>query len=218
MLYNGERIADPKVIDRFGNSLNNTYSAYSQMIDNYVYIYHLNTYVIVPQFPDSIMDSMQTSYTPSTPLGRSAPIQSFSGAGPRTIQIKLSLHRDLMQSLNVKKSNALLNFGDDYIDFLIKSLKACAYPEYSNALKQVDPPLIAVRFGNDIFCKGIVPGGVSVTYSGPILTNNKYALADISFQIVEIDPYSASDIVRQGSFTGLDTTLERKILSGGYYA
>ena len=77
--------------------------------------------------------------------------------------------------------------------------------------KMVDPPIIALRFGNDIFCKGIINGSLTTTYSGPILQNNKYAEVSIAFNITEIDPYDADTIVKTGSFRGLSTTLERNL-------
>jgi hypothetical protein len=33
----------------------------------------------------------------------------------------------------------------------------------------VNPPMVAVRFGNEIFIKGVVTGGVTVTSQLPLL-------------------------------------------------
>ena len=62
-----------------------------------------------------------------------------------------------------------------YVDILVNQLQAAALPRYAAAEKMVNPPIIAVRFGNDIFCKGVVHGSVATTYSGPILRTDKYA-------------------------------------------
>ena len=75
----------------------------------------------------------------------------------------------------------------------------------------VNPPLIALRFGNEIYIKGVVTSGISITYSGPILSNNKYAVVDISFTVSEITPYDAESILSLGSFRGISKTLERRI-------
>ena len=75
----------------------------------------------------------------------------------------------------------------------------------------VNPPLVAIRFGNDIYIKGIVNGGISITYSGPIGTDNKYKQVQLSFTISEVDPYDAQTVMQQGSYRGLNKTLERRI-------
>ncbi|MBO7734822.1 MAG: hypothetical protein J6S67_19840 [Methanobrevibacter sp.] len=181
------------------------------MIENYIYLYHTKTFIIIPQYPESIADSMSATFASTTPLSRSAPIYAYSNSGPRTLQISLSLHRDMMTAVNLKKSNVVLEIGDDYVDTLIKQIQAVALPSYEAAQKMVSPPIVAVRFGNDIFCKGIVNGGVTVTYKTPIIADNKYALVDISFNISEIDPYDANTVMQSGSFRGLNTTLESRL-------
>lgn len=186
-----------------------------KVIENYVYLYHTDTLIILPTYPSSIQDSMGTTYNQTTPLSRTAPIYSYASSGPRTLQINLSLHREMVSEVNYKNSKINIEMGDDYVDTLIKQLQAIALPEYSTRDKMVNPPIIAVRFGDDIFCKGVVSGGVTHTYGLPIITDknnqNKYALVDISFQVSEIEPYDATTVMQAGSFRGLDTTLERNI-------
>ena len=186
-------------------------SMQENLIDNYIYIYHLDKFVILPVWPESIQDSLSSTFAQSTPLSRSAPIFSFSNSGPRSMQINLKLHRDMMQMVNYNRSNLNVELGDDYTDTIVKTLQACALPNYKNASKMVDPPLVAIRFGNDIFIKGIINGGVTVTYGLPILSNNKYANVEISFTIYEVDPYSASEVAELGSFRGLNKTLEKRL-------
>ena len=55
----------------------------------------------------------------------------------------------------------------------------------------VDPPVVSVRLGDDIYCKGVINGAVGVSYEPPVLSNGKYAIINISFSIYEIDPYDA---------------------------
>lgn len=181
------------------------------LIENYIYLYHLDKFVIIPTYPDSFQDSLTSTFASSTPLSRSAPIFSYSNSGPRTLQINLSLHRDMMQMVNYGRSNINVALGDDYVDTIIKNLQACALPSYKAASKMVNPPSVAVRFGNEIFIKGIVQGGVTVTYKLPLLENNKYALVDIGFQVIETDPYDAESVAQNGSFRGLDKTIERRL-------
>ena len=189
--------------------LNNNLSG--NLIDNYIYIYHIDQFVIIPVWPDSIQDSLGSTFVENTPLSRSAPIFSYSKSGPRSMQINLKLHRDMMQQVNMGVSNLSIEIGDDYVDTIIKCMQECALPNYKDASKMVDPPMLAIRFGNDIFIKGIINGGVTVSYSGPILTTNKYVLIDIGFTITEIDPYDADTVMQTGSFRGLDKTLEKRL-------
>lgn len=43
-------------------------------VDNYIYAYHLNQFLVLPVYPESISDNLQVYFTPTTPLARSAPI------------------------------------------------------------------------------------------------------------------------------------------------
>lgn len=181
------------------------------MIDNYVYMYHTGTLLALPTYADSITDVMSVNFVSSTPLARSSPIYSYANSGPRQLSFTFNLHRDMMQAINYGVSNLDTTLNDDYVDYLINSLQACAVPEYSSTDKMVDPPMIAVRLGNDIFIKGVVLGNVSVTYELPILTTGKYASAKVSFVVAEVDPYSADTIQVAGSFRGLSTSLERNV-------
>lgn len=236
----------------YGEFIGNSSSPYFNLIDNYLYSYHTDTLIILPTFPESITDNMPTSYTSTNILGRSAPIFSFTNSGPRSIDVKLDLHRDMMNQINLEKNS--INYGlklfedaenydyleklkrKDYVELMINELQSIALPNYVHGQKMVDPPLVAIRFGDEIFCKGIIDGGVSVTYSGPILANKlydtdgdyifdsngnpvlgkgKYALASISFKVTEVDPYDAATVAQLGSMRGLNRTLERNLYKVG---
>jgi hypothetical protein len=183
------------------------------MIENYIYLYHTKTLIAIPTYPEEITDTMGITYNTTTPLSRSAPIYSYSNSGPRSFALTLNLHRDMMKSINTTASNLnVADLGkDDYVDILAKQLQAIALPKYAASEKMVNPPMIAVRFGNELFCKGVVQGAVSVKYSGPILRNDKYALVTIDFTVNEVDPYDAETVMQVGSFRGLSQDLERNI-------
>lgn len=204
----------------------NNYSQYTgratkvfNMIDNYIYLYHTKTLIAIPTYPETIADQVNTTFASATPLARSAPIFSFSNAGPRSFQVSLSLHRDMMNEVNISASRLKLdNLADeDYVDILVKQLYAIALPRYGATEKKVDPPLIAVRFGSEIFCKGIVNGGITVEYTGPILgygnngSEDKYAQVNVSFTVTEIDPYDADSIMTSGGFRGISKSLEKRV-------
>ena len=191
-------------------AVNNEY----ELIENYIYLYHVDQFIILPSYPDSIQDTLGVSFSRTTPLSRSAPIYSYSSSGPRSMQIGLQLHRDMMSQINYGRSNLKLQLDDDYVDTIIAHIQAAALPSYDAAEKMVNPPIIAIRFGDDIYCKGVVTGNVGVTYQLPILRTNKYASVAINFNIEEIDPYDAEVVMRQGSFRGFDVSLERNLFKG----
>ncbi len=181
-----------------------------KMIDNYIYFYHLDKFCVLPTYPDSITDNIQTTFYSTNALSRSAPVFSFINSGPRTMSISLDLHRDMMNDLNRTVSNLKDNVvdfsGNDYVDTLIKYLQAAALPKYqtySSGSKSVIPPMVAIRFGSEIFIKGVITSGVQTTFKRPILYNDKYALVTISFTISETEPFDADSVAAEGSFRGI---------------
>lgn len=194
--------------------MNSSMSRKFNMIENYIYLYHLDKFIVLPTYPETIQDTLSATFASTSALARSAPIFSYSYSGPRSMQISLSLQREMMEQINYQNSNINLSevkIGDDYVDTMINELQAIALPKYASSAKMVNPPMVAVRFGNDVYIKGIVDGGVTVTYEGPILPNNKYSIVKVSFVVKEVDPWDADTIVQYGSFRGLSTTLERRI-------
>lgn len=195
------------------NSLNSGLKSFD-MPDNYIYFYHLDQFIMLPLYADSVQDSMSVSFEQSTPLSRSAPIYSYRNSGPRTVQVGFDLHRDLMTDINYGKSNVPVGsppLNDDYVDILIRYLQAATLPVYKATNKMVNPPIVAMRLGKDIFIKGIINGSVGLTYKFPILRNGKYALVSLNFGVEEVEPYDAWDAAKYGSYRGLDTTLEARL-------
>lgn len=188
--------------------------------DCYIYLYHTDEFFILPQYPSSVSDTLESNFNSQNALSRTAPVFSYNNSGPRSIDCTLQLHRDMMNEVNTLQSNVKVNqgsdiiykIGDDYIDILIKKLQSIALPRYSSADKLVNPPQVAIRFGNEIFIKGVVAsGGVSVNYELPMLSNNKYAQVKISFRVSEVQPYDADSVGALGSFRGLTSGLQAKI-------
>lgn len=179
--------------------------------DCYIYISHLDLpeerkYWMLPGYPNEVTDSMQSNFSPATALGRSAPVYTFSNSGPRTITINLEFHRDMFEAM---PTNVVPNDDEDKAESFIHAIQAIAVPKYNLSNKAIEPPLVAIRLGREVFIKGIVSGGVSVTYGKPILVNEKYALIKISFTVTEVDPYDATTIFKNGSFRGLTSTLRK---------
>ena len=187
--------------------------------DCYLYISHLDEeyqYWMLPGYPDKVTDTMQSNFASTNALGRTAPVYTFSNSGPRTINISLSFHRDMFEDINRFLHPTLSDKDrdeqfpdDDLAEQFIHAIQAIAVPKYNLSNKAIEPPLIAIRLGREVFIKGIVSGGVNVTYNKPILVNEKYALIDISFTVSEVDPYDASTVFKNGSFRGLTATLRK---------
>lgn len=180
--------------------------------ENYLYISHLDEglqYWRLPISPETIADTAQTTFMENTALGRSAPVYTYSRSGPRTVQISLDFHRDMMEDLNMSWSNAKLGYGEDYVDNLIKALQAICVPRYNLDNKAIEPPLVALRLSNEVFIKGVVNGSIGITYKKPILSQGltgkggKYAQVNLSFTVSEVDPYDATSVYKNGSFRGM---------------
>ena len=200
------------------NQSPNIMDKYSDLItaDNYIYIYHLpsdltgeGTYVYLPQWPDQIADSLSSSFSETNALSRSAPVFSYQNSGPRSMQISVQLHRDMMDEANAHISNLPIADREDYVDAVIKALQSIVLPNYHSEKKEAEPPMIAVRFGNEIFIKGVVKGGITVEYQKPLLQNGKYAVVNISFNVYEVDPMDALSISQVGSFRNISKTFKQ---------
>ena len=60
--------------------------------ENYIYISHLGKegyYWWIPCCPKSMTDSMSSEFVPTTALGRTAPVYTYSSSGPRTLQLDI---------------------------------------------------------------------------------------------------------------------------------
>ena len=175
--------------------------------DCYIYISHLDEefkYWQLPAYPDEVTDNMESSFSATTALGRSAPVYTFSHSGPRTINISLNFHRDMFEEM---PTNVVPKDGEDRAESFIHALQAIAVPKYNLSNKAIEPPLVAIRLGQEIFIKGVVTSGISVTFGKPILVNEKYATMKISFTVSEVDPYDSTTVFQNGSFRGLVATL-----------
>lgn len=183
--------------------------------DNWIYIFHgpqeNGEYVLVPNYPDQIQDSMTANFQSSTALARSAPVYSYSNSGPRSMAVSVELHRDMFDQVNLVGSNITPYLDEDYVDTIVRKLQSIAVPEYNASSKAVQPPMVAVRFGNEVFIKGVVTGNISVTYDKPILEGNRYGKVTVGFTVYETDPYDALSIKEQGSFRGMTATWKNGI-------
>lgn len=184
--------------------------------DCYLFISHLDEdyqYWQLPGYPNEVSDQMSSTFNETTALGRSAPVYTFSNSGPRTVQISLEFHRDMFEEINEfhksKYGDSKFKDGDDMVETFIHAIQAIAVPKYNLSNKAIEPPLVGIRLGREVFIKGIVSGGITVTYGKPILVNEKYAVIKISFTVSEVDPYDSTTVFKNGSFRGLTATLRQ---------
>lgn len=195
--------------------------------DNYIYISHLDKswcdpelnatpqFWIIPCYPDEISDTMNSTFNENSALGRTAPVMTYSRSGPRTVQISIVLHREIFDDMNVGISNAKKYETEDYLDALIRALQSIALPKYNLTNKAIEPPIVAFRLANEIFVRGVVTGGIGMTFEKPILYNNRYAQARLSLAVTEVDPYDAETVFKNGGFRGMVNTF-KKINSNDY--
>lgn len=181
--------------------------------ENYIYISHLEEkghWWWLPCCPEVINDSMSSTFSSSTALGRSAPVWTYSSSGPRTVQIALHLHRDMMDLVNVGNTSAssFATNKEDHVDSLIRALQSISVPKYTLTDKAIEPPLVSLRLSNEVFIKGIVNGDIGLEYQLPIISGNRYAQVRLSITITEVDPYDASTVFKNGSFRGLVQTMK----------
>ena len=137
-----------------------------QFVTNYIYLYHTDKFIIIPEYPESITDNMTSTFNQTTALSRSAPVFTYANSGPRVVTINLELHRDMVNDLNITAGNTNLKSNvvsqtDDYVDTLIKELQSIALPRYNVNNRAVIPPRVAVRFGNELFISGVVNSTIS---------------------------------------------------------
>ena len=177
--------------------------------DCYLYISHLDEeyrYWQLPGYPDNVTDSMKANFQPNTALGRSAPVYTFTNAGPRDVSFELEFHRDMFEEM---PSNVTPKDGEDKAESFIHALQAIAVPKYNLSNKAIEPPLVAVRLGREVFIKGVVTSAISVKFKKPILENEKYAVISVGFNISEVDPYDSTTVFKNGSFRGMVATLRQ---------
>lgn len=140
-------------------------------MDAYENIVYKDGFLYLPTYPDTIQDNMGSTFQQTNALSRSAPVWTFSYSGPRTVNVQLSLFRDVVDMANESNPNALpRETGEDYADSLIRHLQSIALPRYQSGSKGVVPPMIAMRMGSEVAIKGVVNGGVQVGFSKPILS------------------------------------------------
>jgi hypothetical protein len=152
---------------------------------------------------------MAPTFSETSALGRSAPIFTYSGSGPRTVQVTFDLHRDLMDDVNMDNISPKFREGEDYIDSLVRALQSIALPKYNLKNKAIEPPLVALRLSNEIFIKGVVTSGIGMDFTKPILSNGKYAKIDLTIEISEVDPYDATSVFKNGGFRGVVQSLKK---------
>lgn len=155
--------------------------------DNYIYSHHTKQIYRLPMYPEAVNDAISAIYQTTTILARSAPIQSWTSSGPRSVRFSLLLHRDLdYEGLTEAQIEMGQTVGD--INRLFEEYQSLSLPNYSSPML-VEPPMITVRLGKNIRITGIPD--ISLVNKLPINSDGIYQVGEFSFEIREIDPYDA---------------------------
>lgn len=174
------------------------------MVESYIYIYHINKKFNLPVVPDSFSNSLPINFSPTTIPMSSAPLQTFSSAGPRSLMVTLKLNRALFEMDNADEEGQ--EERSEQMEQLINALSALSLPTYSNSTKLVVPPSILYRAGKEICISGIVSGNVTISTSGAWV-HEKLSNVDISFTITEVLPFSAEYTAKNGMYRSISTEL-----------
>lgn len=177
-----------------------------KLVKNFIYFHHLDKACLLPQYPESISDATSVTWTSTSLLQSSAPIQTWSNSGPRTVSFEFDLHREMLADVNLAGESLL---GKDLIseepetllEDLVYTIEAAALPRYTLVTRLVNPPVVSVCIGKQIYIKGVVNSGVTHTFKGAI-RDEKYNEITLSFSVTEITPYDAESIQRLGKFRG----------------
>ena len=60
-----------------------------QFVTNYIYLYHTDKFIIIPEYPESITDNMTLTFNQTQALSRSAPVFTYAYSGPRSVTFNL---------------------------------------------------------------------------------------------------------------------------------
>lgn len=167
----------------------------------FIYLYHLDQLFNIPVTPEQLPNTYQAKFTQEDIMNRTAPKISYSGSGPRTVNVNLAIHTQLF---------ALDNPGTPSVTKdLVKALIACSYPDFNLENSKIIPPMVLLKFGEATTIRGVISSGINCTFSGPWLKNGTMAMANVSFTVTEIDQYSATYISQFGASPQLPTDLNR---------
>ena len=157
--------------------------------------------ILLPNWPDNIQDGQNANWSATQILGRSAPIQSYGYTQARSISIQMQLHREMLKQTNVRAKYPIKDkqIEEDYVEYVVNMLYGSVIPNYSSSAKLVDPPMVAIRIGNQMYIKGVCTR-FTVGYKGAILRDNKYSEMEITIDVTEINPYDAITAMGVGAF------------------
>lgn len=172
------------------------------MIEAWIYCYHLDKFFNLPTTPNELPNTYATKFTVEEVMNRTAPKASFSGSGPRTLNINLSIHSQLFALDNPESPSITKD--------LIKALIACSYPGFNFETSEIVPPMVLMKFGEAASIRGVINSGINVTFSEPWLKDGTLAMANINFTVTEIDQFSAEYISKFGANIPIPTDLKRR--------
>lgn len=134
-----------------------------------------NTSTSFTFYPEEVEDSHTSSFNQQEIQGRSTPLISYSGGGPREVSFSVII---------------LDEFCDIGIVDTVNKLKALTYPGYDN---MVEPPECYVKLGRGIRFTGQCTN-VSVSWQPPISGSSSSTVSEFGGDAGEGTTYSRADV------------------------
>lgn len=170
--------------------------------ENYIYISHLGEaghWWWIPCHPEKITDSMESQFSSTTALGRSAPVWTYSSSGPRTVQIEIQLHRDMMNMVNLtnKKSNG--NYSVAKTNSFVSPPAEYALPDPDDDRKAYDQAVDAAAIAAEQYGLDHVDSLIKALQA---ISVPKYAISDKMVEPPLVAVRLSNEVFIKGIVTG----------------
>ena len=142
-----------------------------------------------PCYPESYSDNYSANISSVNVLGRSEPFQIYNNGGPRKVDVSFEIHREMYLR------------GRTYLDELVKALHSASFPKGDDSiLPKVTFAIINKTGGYQCYIHGLIDGGASVQWKGPINEWGTYNMVSLSFSVIECRgiPRTSADVRNHG--------------------
>jgi hypothetical protein len=130
-----------------------------------------SSYYNLPCYPDEVSDSTSSNWTDQSILGRSSPIEAFTGTSARGVSFSFDLHRDMDGP----------DYSSNNIEKILEVLRSSVYPEYTSP--GFVPIIVLFVFG-EFKVRGAVKS-VDFTWKKPII-DGYYSVCSVSVKVDEM--------------------------------
>ena len=139
-----------------------------------LYSYLADNFIDFPVYPEEIEDHRNANYTQMPDmLYQYEPWMLYESSGPRSNTYSFTFHRDMFTG----------NHNDGKANELIRFCQANCYPKYNGSA--VHTSTVTLYVSGSPLITGVLTS-VDVNWSGPLLSDGWYAVADLKLAITEI--------------------------------